>query len=208
MTWSLNEIEGLARKAARGAGMGWGPAEEAGRATRWLCAAGWPGAEALAALLAANDGVPWQSVRPDTARAPWQAPAGPLCPVAAGTALCDRAGEWAAGATARLGPTARPLLLVPFMALAAEQTGVCVTRAGGRTLAQVRAAEALRTPLAEAVQIGPAGPCEGRRVTRAYRGEVPGAAARRLRDLAHRTYAPATPESRRAGAGAGLTDTD
>ncbi|MEL7259121.1 MAG: DUF3726 domain-containing protein, partial [Pseudomonadota bacterium] len=46
MSWSLNEVESLARKAARGAGYSWGLAEEAGKATRWTCAAGWPGGTA------------------------------------------------------------------------------------------------------------------------------------------------------------------
>ena len=49
MTWSLNEIETLSRKAARGAGLSWGLAEEAGKATRWLAAAGLPGPQVLAA---------------------------------------------------------------------------------------------------------------------------------------------------------------
>ena len=31
MSWSLGEIEGLAKKATRGAGYSWGLAEEAGR---------------------------------------------------------------------------------------------------------------------------------------------------------------------------------
>ena len=40
MTWSLNEIESLAKKAARGAGLDWGLAEEAGKTTRcWVIAA-------------------------------------------------------------------------------------------------------------------------------------------------------------------------
>ncbi len=48
ITVSLNEIDAMARKAARGAGYAWGLAEEAGRAVRWLEARGLPG---LAALL-------------------------------------------------------------------------------------------------------------------------------------------------------------
>ena len=31
MNWSLNELDAMARKAARGAGYSWGLAEEAGR---------------------------------------------------------------------------------------------------------------------------------------------------------------------------------
>ena len=48
MNWSLNELDAMARKAARGAGYSWGLAEEAGRATRWLAAAGLPGPMCLA----------------------------------------------------------------------------------------------------------------------------------------------------------------
>ena len=50
-SWSLNEIEALAKKAARGSGCSWGVAEDAGRAVRWLEARGLPGAEALGTLL-------------------------------------------------------------------------------------------------------------------------------------------------------------
>ncbi|NND22495.1 MAG: DUF3726 domain-containing protein, partial [Silicimonas sp.] len=38
MSYSLNEVEATAKKAARGAGYPWGLAEEAAKATRWLCA--------------------------------------------------------------------------------------------------------------------------------------------------------------------------
>ncbi len=50
---SLNEVETLAAKAARGAGLSWGGAEEVGRAARRLARAGaaWP------ALVISLDGV-------------------------------------------------------------------------------------------------------------------------------------------------------
>ena len=43
MTFSLNEIEAIGKRAARGAGLPWGLAEEAGKAARWLTARGLPG---------------------------------------------------------------------------------------------------------------------------------------------------------------------
>ena len=52
MIVSLNEIESLALKAARGAGMSWGLAEEAAVAASWLAARSLPWAETLADLLA------------------------------------------------------------------------------------------------------------------------------------------------------------
>ena len=45
---SLNEIESLCKKAARGAGLSWGLAEEAGKAARWLSAHGLDGPGVLA----------------------------------------------------------------------------------------------------------------------------------------------------------------
>jgi hypothetical protein len=35
MMRSLNEIEAMAKRAVRGAGLAWGLAEEAGKALRW-----------------------------------------------------------------------------------------------------------------------------------------------------------------------------
>ncbi len=51
---SLNEVETLAAKAARGAGAGWGVAEDVSRAARWLAERGLPWSEQLMALLAAG----------------------------------------------------------------------------------------------------------------------------------------------------------
>jgi hypothetical protein len=52
--WSLNEIEALAGKAARGAGYDWGLAEEAGQSVRWLEARDFRGADALMAAINAG----------------------------------------------------------------------------------------------------------------------------------------------------------
>ena len=48
---SSNEVDALAKKAAKGAGMPWGLAAEAGKATRWLADRGLPGPAVLADLL-------------------------------------------------------------------------------------------------------------------------------------------------------------
>lgn len=217
MTWSLGEIESTAKKAARGAGMAWGIAEEAGRATRWLCAAGWPGAESLAALLQAEDGAAWADLRPRIAGDAWTARGGLLCPIAAGAAIADRAQDWAAGGSARLGPVAHPLLLVPFAAMAADiagttlrigWVGVDITRGKGETRARIADAAAVAAPRADTVTLAPAELAGGQPITRVYRGEVTPEAAQILGGFEHRTYAPATPESRLAGAGAGLSDND
>ena len=51
MSYALNEVEATAKRAARGAGYSWGLAEEASKATRWLCAKGIDGSAVLAGLL-------------------------------------------------------------------------------------------------------------------------------------------------------------
>lgn len=48
---SFNEIEALGTKAARGAGLGWGQAEDLGRSVRWLAAHGFDWSEPLLTLL-------------------------------------------------------------------------------------------------------------------------------------------------------------
>lgn len=217
MSWSLNEIEGLARKAARGGGMDWGLAEETGKAVRWLCAAGWPGAEALADLLLTQDGVTWEAVRPLTDTDTWTARDGRICPSAAGAALIDRARDLASGRTFTLEHVSRPLLLIPYAAWAADTAGraldirwpgLRVTCEPAAAFAEITDPDALTVSHADTVTIGPADTATGQPVTRVYRGDIPADAAQTLTAFAHRTYAPGTPESRATGAGAGLSDND
>lgn len=217
MSWSLNEIESLARRAARGAGMSWGLAEEAGKAVRWLAAAGWPGGAALAALLAAEDGAEAETLRPDPADGRWRARGGLLCPIATGAALCDRAAALAMGGGMTLGPVAQPILLVPYMAWAADATGAqlriawpgaTIARGRGETRAAFDGPAALAAARAEEVRIGAGAAPGGQAITQVWRGEIGEATAHALSEFARRTYAPATPESRLSGAGAGLTDND
>ena len=216
MNWSLNEIESLAKKATRGAGYSWGLAEEAGKATRWLCAAGLPGAPALAALLVRNDGVAYDALRPIDEAAPWRATGGALCPLIAGAALSDRAGTLAAGRGIVLSRVSHPLLLLPFLVSAADMTrtdltlhwdGVILSHGPDGTALDARAA-ALAVTEARDVGAAPTTARPATRIRRAWRGDIAPDSAAILQRFAHRTYAPETDERRRAGAGAGLSDND
>ncbi|MDR9395451.1 MAG: DUF3726 domain-containing protein [Roseovarius sp.] len=219
MTWSLGEIEALSRKAARGSGLSWGLAEEAGRAARWLCAAGLPGADCLASLLQRNDGAAYETLCPAETDGPWAAAGGTLCPLITGAALSDRAAELAAGQDITLARTAFPLLLYPYMAGAADETGAALslgwpgarlTRANGTTFLDQHGDDSvLCTVEAENIPVGPAlRNARGRAVPRAWRGQITPETAGILQGFAHRIHAPDTPESRLSGAGAGLTDND
>lgn len=211
---SLAEIDAMGRKAARGTGLSWGLAEEAGRAARWLAAYRQPGPEALlAALEAVNGAVAAHAPRPEGPV--WRAEAGTLCPVATGAALSDRAGAIAAGASFGLGPVIAPLLLVPFLCRAARDLG-CPIALDGPEIALVATPEGPATPDWRRLHAPLSGELQVRRAAWAP-GPAAGAGAdpwpvavetwRALDWLAHRTYAPAT-EASRAGAGSGLPDTD
>lgn len=221
MTWSLNEVESLSRKAARGAGYSWGLAEEAGKATRWTSAAGWPGAAALAQLLTQTDGVATSELGPASLSDTWTAKSGALCPITTGAVLCDLAAKWANGTTASLGSVRQPMLLIPYLVWAADQTGAALsiswegltlTRAGGETYLDDPNI-ARQVVKADWVRLSPASipavkPTLGARLTRCYRAELSSDTAATLTAFAQRTYAPETEESRLGGAGAGLTDND
>ena len=118
---SLSEIEALCFKAARGAGLSWGEAEEAGWAAAWLARAGLSGPDLLLAWL--NDLGALK--RPVPAPGHWRAPAAPLCPLRTGIALADHAGlaEGPGHAPLCVQTVARPPLVLPFVARAAEIAG-------------------------------------------------------------------------------------
>jgi hypothetical protein len=217
MTFSLNEIEATGKRAARGAGLDWGIAEEAGKAARWLTAHGLPGPELLAELLTQNEGKSYAELVPVSVEGVWQAKSGRLCPLIAGAALSDRAAEVAAGRAFEFGPIAFPLLLAPYAASVARLRGaaielcwpgVTLTISPGDGLAVVGDIAAVTARTTESVHCRP-----GQKDTVTPPAGQPGRAVdaetwSRLSAFAHRTFAPATEASRIAGAGARLTDND
>ena len=217
MTFSLNEIETMGKRAARGAGLAWGLAEEAGKAARWLAARGLPGAGELGEVLTRHDGVAYEDLAPTIADGVWTAPSGRLCPLIAGPALCDRASLLAAGETVELGATAQPLLLVPYLAGAAKLAGTAleiswagvalVVTAGGFTFDGDRAALTARSvPDVRCRRAD--GNVTGMDIAEPNAAAVDAETWSRLEAFAQRTYAPATETSRLVGAGAGLIDSD
>ncbi|MEO1600352.1 MAG: DUF3726 domain-containing protein [Pseudomonadota bacterium] len=101
MSHAIGEIRSLAMRAARGAGLSWGLAEDAGHAVAWLEARGAPGATALADLVA-------ERAKGTSGR----------CPILAGAAALDT-GSLDTGEA----PIDRPLLVVPFLAAFAPHGG-------------------------------------------------------------------------------------
>lgn len=191
MSFSLNEVEAMARKAARGAGCDWGLAEEAAKATRWLCAQGLDGVQLLCAGLSSED-------------------LAGACPLKVGASLIDRAATLDASPL-KLAHVAYPALLLPFAAMAARKLqqviwvecdgAHAVTDGQGLAITGTFPDHAVRVDvLVDGVLSAPMPPA-----TRATPDPEAWAA---LASLAQLTYAPATEASRLHGAGAGLSDND
>jgi len=216
MAFSLNEIEAMGKRAARGAGLSWGLAEEAGKAARWLTARGLPGPEELVDILTRNDGKSYEELVPESVEGVWRARGGRLCPLVSGAALCDRAAEIAAGREIEFGPIARPLLLASYAAGAADLTGTAIELSwAGAVMIFTPEGVSIEGDLAALTARG-ADSVHCRRAKTAVgvspldtpSREVDAETWSRLNAFALRTFAPATEASRLAGAGAGLTDND
>lgn len=124
---SRNETEALCLKAARGAGMDWGLAEEAGFAAGWLAACGIDGAQALLDHLTANLGSDWSDLRATPANGHWQpATDRGICPIALGAALSDHAQMDGGPANGRIttDQVSRPILILPFLGSIAQRCGI------------------------------------------------------------------------------------
>ncbi|PSL15096.1 DUF3726 domain-containing protein [Shimia abyssi] len=216
MTHSLNEIEAIAKRAARGSGLSWGLAEEAAKGTRWLSAFDLPGAELLAQLLVQNDRIPQIDVSPVSLSAEvWHAPMRRMSPLIAGASLSDCAQSLLSRGQIIMEDVSFPLLAVPFMGGASLRLGVPVAASwddahfvtDGKLLCVNAAQTALAVDRANTITFSTPAEMSGPREP-VLRASVSSGAWSQLAAFAHRTYAPATEESRRLGAGAGLGDND
>lgn len=215
MIYSLSEIDAQCKKAARGAGFNWGHAEEAGKSARWLAAMQLPGAALLAEYL------PEFLKHPERFEAPLlradrvdhvvtdETVCPSLCPIKTAACLCDEA-DVLSSKPLSLGKVAYPLLLLPAVVVISQNTDLVLELSwdGVRVVCgrdgvdvldrdQLYASEAsvvtLQVFMGEEVieqklELGTLGQ------------EVSERDWSTLADLAHRTYVPATEESRR-GAG-------
>jgi hypothetical protein len=116
---TMPEISALCLRAARGAGLSWGMAEECAHAATWLAARDFDWADAVLYQLETPSG---RQVRPAVDR--WHADT-PVCALHVGVALSDFAtlpeGPGSDGVC--LGQVSGPLMLVPFAARASQLLG-------------------------------------------------------------------------------------
>ena len=197
MSWSLGETAALALKAARGAGMSWGLAEETAASVVWLHSRGLPGISALCSYLG-------QAAAP-------KSPEGG-CPIMTGCALFDGMMDVpeTSSQTLNLGHVHAPLLLLPFVARlepghhwlqAPGLPGpVSITEGDGWQSHCLRGSGSCTVSLGDRPQVDPA----LEMITRVNDRFT--CCVDRLDAYAHRTYAPAPVKSRMLSAGAGLTN--
>ena len=215
MIVSMNELDSMTRKAFRGAGYHWGEAEEAGKAAAWLARRGLP---VLTPVLQVLDDAQerLQAMRPLSEEQGVTSASGLLCPVLAGIALSDRAGEMKEGEEIRYGQICSPLLIAPFLAAAAEAAPLRFLfespggsiEACGQACAVHIPAETGKVRWATLRLSAPGAPGNGAAPSSACAISVAPGQWDRLSSFGARTYVPATAHSRLAGAGAGLQDGD
>ena len=210
MILSLNEIEITVLKAARGAGMEWGLAEEVAQAARWL-ARQRVGFEA--ACLSALEAAAWRTdiavdgacLRPNASEA-W------LCPIRAGASMSDLAPT----PPLRIERVLHPLLLLPFAARLARPvaliwTDVALFLRGGTLAARpgdLSSAFGERADVVELTPLGVAVSTDGVDMPLGDGVEIDPDVWSKLGALAARTYVPASRRSRLSGAGAATDDNE
>ena len=208
MTWSIGEIGALASKAARGSGLDWGLAEEAGYAVKWLQRRQLPGVMALCLYLS------WRHHGNLTSWPDETGTHGHYCPITIGAAY----GDGAFGDEAQFSRIKTPLLLIPFVAIRITETPLEINIGSSRFYLsndQIGYTNDHTAILQDATtcQISIA---RSRlpNITITSVSELPRvptsatACVSILERFAKNTYAPATDESRLAGAGAGPNDND
>ena len=126
---SHGEIVALCTKAARGAGMPWGLAEEAGFAAAWLAERGCDGPWHLLCRLDRGEAV--IDMAPQMSPGAWTGRSGrDLCPIATGAALSEVMGlpeGLAPDRPLHIGPVVEPVLLVPFLTACVDPASQCLT---------------------------------------------------------------------------------
>jgi hypothetical protein len=215
MIVSMNELDSMTRKAFRGAGYYWGEAEEAGKAATWLACRGFAVLGPVLHLLhEAQMRLP--AMRPMKEGHIIRAEGGLLCPVLAGIALSDDAGELRAGQEMHYGGLCAPLLVVPFLsatAAAAPLRLVFHSHAGtveafGNQCAVHMSPVSAEVGSASLQALAPVTLAGGTISVTDHALNVEAAQWEALSAFGARTHVPASARSRLSGAGAGLQDED
>lgn len=210
---SLNEIDAELRKAARGAGLCWGEAEEVGIAARRLASEGVDALATFADVLQAHLDGRFEPSEGSVPQGVAGLPPAATSPIRAGIRLLDEASRLARGDTVSFVRVEQPILILPFLADLGDRLGVVITAevdgdalvfGGGPALAEIAARIAAASAARVAVTAGHARAAPHARMSVSFRGLATSLGVwDRLQTLSGRTYVPASEASRLTGAGSG-----
>ena len=206
--YSLSEIDAQCKKAARGAGLAWGYAEEAGKTARYLAALQLPGASLLAHYLPKYLQQPEQFQTPAALEAE-AATLATLCPIQTAAYLCDKASSLTQHSQ-RLEQVAYPLLLLPSIMMISQslQSAISLTWQGTQLICHqgmlwIAEQKSLQSTLAQQLEVQALDHyvATEKGISASPLGQVVSEADWQvLLKLAHNTYVAAT-EASRKGAG-------
>lgn len=219
LDYSIGEVESLVLKAYRGAGFSWGLAQEAGNAAAWMAVHGLPALDEFAHLLEHIDRQVTGTLTPLISdKTCWVNPSKQLCPVITGAAFSEsNLDAFDLNQGLIIQSVYQPIILVPFIAQSAkllqrdlvlqfqEVEILCGKKGSGHNcLTQLASSGSIKSD----VSIFQSDQASTDSLDIYQRAEAAPRSLKWLNKLAHRTYVPASEESRLAGAGAGLLDND
>jgi hypothetical protein len=215
---SLNEIDAAVKRAARGIGLSWGLADEAGRSARWLAAHRVVGLDIVLAALLAHEGRNLAAMGAIGRDGEWHADSGTLSPILAGARFSDESGRRGQDCGLALAEVIYPILMLPWVAWTSAATNdafemlwqdarILVSPVG---IELCGPSAGISCSQARRLRIGRIAAAEQDEVWRERRVgvDVETSTWLSLQLLAYRSFVPGSERSRLTGAGAGLSDND
>ena len=212
MNYSLNEVEAVIKRATYASGYSWGLAEEAAKATRWLCIFGFDGCEIVGSILKKQFAKDLSCHSPNCSGHQWSGDK-VLCPLITGVTLSDFSSRLLASPII-IQNISVPQMILPFVSLSAQKLGKALTTKWGNNLelkcmtngSDVEILSKFSTDKTD-LFISVEGEIKNP-ISKVNRVQPSKQAWKQLNDLANLTYAPATEESRKLGAGSEAGDND
>ena len=205
------------RKAAQGAGLSWGLAEEAGKCAQALCAAGSHYIETISGVLEAQHSGEL-SAQIAAHGSNWRSIDGlPLSPLVLGPAISDHAFLVGEGTLRIEEAISQPALLLPFLVAASRRLARVLrvkTDAGEFFCAQQRWPDVAKSVFPDRIRWLEISPAATQSSNLSQKSKpsldvgISNEARARLERLAALTYVSSSERSRASGAGAGLNDND